>query len=203
MVNLEASGGVVKMMPKKLLLSLALIAMFFVGLLVRDVIAKEAVNVGVVEESDAGEYFILGLIGFNYTDRLIDHYSVDSSGGGHVHLSSPTSGGSGIVCCTRISKAQREKTEVKVKWQVDGCTYPIKSLTGRVGERRIFYYKEALVYMDPPTSSEPAYLETHFYPDGSVKVKVTESISLPEMRLDEDRKDQTIFSRCKDEKKPR
>jgi len=44
-------------------------------------------------------------------------------------------------------------------------------------------------------------LETHFYPDGSVKVKVTESISLPELRLDEDRKDQTIFSRCKDENK--
>lgn len=191
------------MIPKKLLFSLALIAIFFVGLSVRDAIAKEVVDGGVVEESDAGEYFILGLIGFNYTNRLIDHYSIDSSGGGHVHLSSPTSGGSGVVCCTRISKAQREKITVKVKWQVDGCTYPIKSLTGRVGERRIFYYKEALVYMDPPTSLEPAYLETHFYPDGSVKVKVTEFISLPEMRLDEDRKDQTIFSRCKDEKKSR
>lgn len=190
------------MASKKLLLCLALISMFLIGLLMRGVMAKEATGGKLIEENDAGEYFTLGLIGFNYTDRLIDHYSVDSSGGGHVHLSSPTSGGSGVVCCTRISKAQREKVGVKVKWQVDGCTYPVKSSTGRIGERRIFYYKEALIYVDPPSSSAPAYLETHFYPDGSVKVKVTEFISSPEIHLDQDRKDQSIFLRCKDEKKP-
>jgi hypothetical protein len=189
------------MASKKILLCLALMLTFLIGLWMRGVMAKEATEGKMIEESDAGEYFTLGLIGFNYTDRLIDHYSVDSSGGGHVHLSSPTSGGSGVVCCTRISKAQREKVEVKVKWQVDGCTYPVKSSTGRIGERRIFYYKEALTYVDPPTSSAPAYLETHFYPDGSVKVKVTEFISTPEIPLDQDRKDQSIFLRCKDEKK--
>ena len=189
------------MTSKKLLFCLALISTLFIGLLMRGVMAKEATGGKMIEESDAGEYFTLGLIGFNYTDRLIDHYSVDSSAGGHVHLSSPTSGGSGVVCCTRISKAQREKVEVKVKWQVDGCTYPVKSSTGRIGERRIFHYKEALAYVDPPTSSAPAYLETHFYPDGSVKVKVTEFISPPEIHLDQDRKDQSIFLRCKDEKK--
>lgn len=189
------------MASKKLLFCLALISTFLIGLLMRGVMAKEATGGKMIEESDAGEYFTLGLIGFNYTDRLIDHYSVDSSGGGHVHLSSPTSGGSGVVCCTRISKAQREKVKVKVKWQVDGCTYPVKSSTGRIGERRIFHYKEALAYVEPPTSSAPAYLETHFYPDGSVKVKVTEFISPPEIHLDQDRKDQSIFLRCKDEKK--
>ncbi len=191
------------MASKKLLFCLALISTFLIELLMSGVVAKEATGVKVVEESDAGEYFTLGLIGFNYTDRLIDHYSVDGSGGGHVHLSSPTSGGSGVVCCTRISKTQRERVAVKVKWQVDGCTYPVKSSTGRIGERRIFHYKEALAYLDPPTSSAPAYLETHFYANGSVKVKVTEFISHPEIHLDEDRKDQSIFLRCKDEKKSR
>lgn len=191
------------MASKKLLFCLALMSMLLIALLMRGVVAKEVAGGRMVEESDVGEYFTLGLIGFNYTDRLIDHYSVDSSGGGHVHLSSLTSGGSGVVCCTRISKAQREKVEVKVKWQVDGCTYPVKSSTGRIGERRIFHYKEALVYVDPPTSLAPAYLETHFYPDGSVKVKVTEFISPPEMHLDENRKDQSIFLRCKDEKRSR
>lgn len=188
------------MLSKKILLIQVFMPIFLIGILMKGVVAKDLIEASVVEGDNDGGYFTLGLVGFNYTDRLIELYSVDSSGGGHVHLSSPTSGGSGVVCCARISKAQRDKIVVKVKWQVDGCTYPVKSSTGRLGERRIFHYKEAIATIDPPTISEPAYLETHFYPNGSVKVRVTEFISLPEIRLDEDRKDQTKFLRCKDEK---
>lgn len=188
-----------KLLGKSLLAHLCL-CFCIIGSLLGEAVAKQPSRGSGGVEEEGKEYFILGLIGFNYTDRLIELYSVDNSGGGHVHLSSPTSGGSGVVCCTRIPKNQKEKIEAKVKWQVDGCVYPVKSSTGKIGERRIFHYKEAVVYLDPPVSSEPAYLETHFYPDGSVKVKATENISLPEIILDEDRKDRTIYSRCEHEK---
>lgn len=148
-----------------------------------------------------GEYFTLGLVGFNYTDRFIEEYSVDGSGGGHIHLSSPTSGGSGVVCCAMMSKSKKTKIAVKVRWQVDGCTYLVKSVTGRTGEMRNFHYEEATVFLDNVAGPKPVYLETHFYPNGSVSVKTTSQVSSPEIKLDEDRRDQSKFSRCEDERK--
>lgn len=69
------------------------------------------------------EYVTLDLIGYNYTDRHISDYDVDGQGGGDVRLSSPTSGGGGIVCCVRLATGEEDPIIVRVRWQVDGCTY--------------------------------------------------------------------------------
>jgi hypothetical protein len=41
----------------------------------------------------------LVIIGYNYTSRYIDQFSVDGAGGGNLYVSGPSSGGGGIVCC--------------------------------------------------------------------------------------------------------
>jgi hypothetical protein len=148
-------------------------------------------------------HMLLGLLGYNYTDRDIDDYSVDSAGGGSVLLSSPTSGGSGVTCCVKLSKTYTGPIRVKVRWQVDGCKYLIKDdRTGAADEVRHFYYKEAEVDVHRVVGENPRYIETHFYPDGTVKVQLTEHGSRPRFVLDENRPDKSTFSRCKDDKKP-
>lgn len=154
-------------------------------------------------ESRNKSHMVLGLIAYNYTDRFIEEYSVDGAGGGHVHQSSPTSGGSGVVCCATLSKELEEKILVTVKWQFDGCVEEVKGFSGRTGQVRHFHYKESRIYLDPPSSKDAAYLETHFYPDGTVKVRVTDGMSLPELRLDEDREDISKFPKCENNEVPK
>jgi hypothetical protein len=151
----------------------------------------------------AEENVLLDLIGYNYTDRHINSYSIDGQGGGDVRLSSPTSGGGGIVCCVELRKRHSKPIIVRVRWQVDGCTYLVKStITGRKREYTHHFYREAYVEVPRPERINPSHLESHFYPNGSVQVKLTEHMSLPRMSLNEKRPDQSQFPRCKDDKKP-
>jgi hypothetical protein len=154
-------------------------------------------------EKKSDEYMSLDLIGYNYTDRHISNYNVDAQGGGNIRLSSPTSGGSGIVCCVRLATWESDPIVVRVRWQVDGCTYLMRStITGRTRESVYYFYKEAYVEVRRPKGVKPSHLETHFYPDGSVLVLLTDDMSLPRLSLSESRPDKSKFPRCKDEKKP-
>lgn len=149
------------------------------------------------------KYFLLGLIGYNYTDRHISDYTVNSAGGSRVMLSSSTSGGSGVTCCVRLAKKALIPPRVKVRWQYDGCIYLIKDdRTGKADKVRHYYYKEADVEVQRENGIIPGYLETHFYPDGTVQVIATEDFSSPRLLLDEKRVDMSSFPRCKDDEKP-
>lgn len=146
----------------------------------------------------------LSLVGYNYTDRHISDYSVNGTGGANVFQSSPSSGGSGVTCCVTLFTAKSGAIRVKVRWQVDGCTYVVSNpRTGATQELTHFFYKEKEVEVTSTTSGRPSYLETHFYPDGSAQVQLTENISRPRLALDENRPDKSSFPRCKDGKKPR
>lgn len=144
----------------------------------------------------------LALVGYNYTNRIIESYSVDGAAGGHILMSSPTSGGSGSVCCALISKSRKEKISVKVRWQVDGCTYLEKNSSGRLVPARHYFFKDAMIDLDPAYFSDPSYLETHFYPDGSIKLKITESLSIPDVKLSAERRNESAYPRCENDKKP-
>lgn len=161
-------------------------------------------SVEAVEQKKTGDkYLLLGLVGYNYTDRHISEYSVDGASGGYVRLSSRTGGGSGTTCCVKIQRNYRDRMTVKVRWQVDGCTYLIKDdRTGEADKVRYFYYKEAEVEVLHRDGGDPQYIETHFFPDGSVKVQLTESMSRPILDLDRKRPDKSLFPRCKDDKNP-
>ncbi len=141
------------------------------------------------------------LIGYNYTNSHISNYSVDGSGGGDIRLSSPTSGGGGIVCC--ISLPTRNPIIVRVRWQIGGCSYLMKSpITGRTRTLIHDFYREKYVEVLRPKGMRPRHLESHFYPDGSVMVLLTNNMSLPRLSLSETRPDKSQFQRCKDDKKP-
>jgi hypothetical protein len=90
---------------------------------------------------------------------------------------------------------------VKVRWQVDGCTYVESNpITGATGKVRHFYYKETEVDAVRVAGNDPSYIETHFFSDGSVRVQVTENVSKPLLVLDQRRSDKSLFPRCKDDK---
>lgn len=147
------------------------------------------------------EHLGVDLIGYNYTDSHINNYSVDGSDGGDIRLSSPTSGGGGIVCC--ISLSIRNPLIVRVRWQVGSCSYMMKSsITGRTQKLVHDFYKEEYVEVRRPKGMRPRHLESHFYPDGSVMVLLTDNMSLPRLSLSEARPDKSKFQRCKDDKKP-
>jgi hypothetical protein len=154
-------------------------------------------------ERKNNDYVIVDLIGYNYTDRNIDSYDVDGQGGDQARLSSPTSGGSGIVCCVRLAIGGKNPIVLRVRWQVDGCTYLMKSeLTGSTQRVFHYFYKEAYVEVPPPKGIKPSHLETHFYPDGSVVLALTDNMSLPRLSLSESRPEKSKFPKCKNDKKP-
>jgi len=154
-------------------------------------------------ESKNNEHVTLDLLGYNYTDRDINDYDVDGEGGGIIQLSSPTSGGSGIVCCVRLAMGRSTPIIVRVRWQVDGCTYLMTSERTKKTQRMYHYfYKEEYVEVPHPQGVKPRHLETHFYPDGSVAVRLTDRISLPLLSLRESRPDKSKFPKCENDKKP-
>jgi len=153
-------------------------------------------------ESRENSEWLLGLVGYNYTDREIEDYSIDGVGGGQIRKSSPTSGGGGTTCCVRLLKELNGTVKVKVRWQVDGCRYLIKDLDGNSEAARHFFYREEEVSVTIPPGKTIAYLETHFYPNGRPQVRLTEYSSLPALALDKKRPDRSLFPRCKDDQQP-
>jgi len=150
------------------------------------------------------ESWEVDMVGFNYTNRVIDGYSVNGEGAGNVLLSSRTSGGGKSVCCITISHLQSGIARIRVRWQVDGCTYLTRSkISGEVFENVFPYYKQADLALPLRKNSRAQHLEVHFYPDGSVNAQLTESLSLPRISLDGQRPDISNFPRCHDDKKPK
>ena len=151
----------------------------------------------------ASKKSLIDIVVFNYTDRAIDSFSVNGQGGGNVFLSSRTGGGGGSVCCARLHSTHSGFPRIRVKWQVDGCTYLTKSrISGEVFENIYPYYKQADVDVTYRDKSEPHHLEIHFYPDGSVLAELTATLSSPRVLLDGDRPDKSNFPRCPNDKKP-
>lgn len=57
-----------------------------------------------VEENEpvaqlASDVTSLGIVGYNYTNRAINTFTIDGAGGGNLYVSSPASGGGGTTCC--------------------------------------------------------------------------------------------------------
>jgi hypothetical protein len=173
-------------------------AVFFIGALLVSIVSLSGKAAVAHSQGHAEVTMALDLIGYNYTNHHIEDYYIDSQNGGIVRVSSPTSGGSGSVCCIELSARKSDVIIVRVRWQVDGCSYSEKDpITGNSEELHRYLYKEEYVEVARPVGIKPNHLETHFYPDGSVRVQITEEISLPRLRLSEDRVEKLKFPRCK------
>lgn len=153
-------------------------------------------------EPVALEEISLGIVGYNYTNRSINAFSVNGNGGGNLFVSSPTSGGGGTTCCVPYFAGVRHM-KLDVKWQYGGCRYHVKSSTSdELYERTHHFFKEASVDVEPPFPANPHYVEIHFYPDGGVKAFITETESAPRLGLPATRADRSPYPRCPDDKKP-
>lgn len=131
----------------------------------------------------------LAIVGYNYTDREIDHFTVDGVGGGNVGLSGVSGGGGGIACCARFQPGPAPSRHV-VKWNSASCRYneilPAKP-NNEVFELH-YFHKEVPVSVNAPASGKPGYFEVHFMRDGSIKTQITAELSAPMVSLPDGRK---------------
>lgn len=147
-----------------------------------------------VPENEAKTHYMLGILGFNYTDQYIVSFSIDGQGGGDVRLSSPTSGGSGTVCCVLLSKKPKWPMHVLVRWQSGGCrVYESDRLHGH----NQYYYSEATVNVERGSSRNPTDIAVHFFKNGSVRVMLSDGWDPPLLLLPNNRAPEKYFQKCK------
>lgn len=147
-----------------------------------------------VPENPAGTHYMLGIIGYNYTDKYISGFSINGQGGGYVRLSSPTTGGSATVCCALLSKNPTWPMRVLIRWADGGCREYEKNRA--YGHNR-HYYRERMVEVERGTATQPADMAVHFFKDGSVRVMLSDGWEPPLLKLSEDRAKEVDFPECK------
>ena len=116
---------------------------------------------------------MLGITGYNYTNRYIDGFSVDGQGG--TNLGANTNG-SGEACCILFRPGTSLPVKVHVEW-----TYGIE---GDLRTGKIFRQAEthqADVELTGPVPNAPTIFVVHFYPDNTVQVEV--AADYPEPRI--------------------
>ena len=146
----------------------------------------------------------LGIVGYNYTNRYIDSFSVGGkygAGGGNLFVSGPSSGGGGTVCCANY-RSGVDTFKVTIRWQTAGCTYNERFSHGERFYDIHHFFKEVQVQVEPNIPDNPRYLEVHIYPDDRVEAVVTEEVSRPRLILSKDREDNSDYPRCPNGKKP-
>lgn len=157
----------------------------------------------IINEPPPPRAMSLALVGYNYTNRYIDSFSVDDQGGGNLYISSMQSGGGGTVCCVKYWPG--EKTyKVKVRWQSGACYYRMHASDSDTVYQRLHpFFKEKEVEVIDLAENRPEYMEVHFYPDGLIQVAVTANPSMPRLALSKEREDNSKYPRCPDDEQPR
>lgn len=144
----------------------------------------------------------LAIHGYNYTNRYIGSFKVDSVGGGNVYVSGPHSGGGGTTCCASYTKGAGP-WKAEVRWQTGGCRWGERvQESGETLYSIHKIYKKLEVDVDPKIPPDPKHLEVHFYPDGTVQVALTEEESPPRLVLSKEREDKSPYPLCPGNKEP-
>ena len=86
------------------------------------------------------ESHTLTILGYNYTNRYIDQFSVNGAGGGNMSVSTPTSSGGGGTCCAVWVDGTPLPVTMHVRWVADSCFVAVTSKYGEKHEavRHIF-----------------------------------------------------------------
>lgn len=144
----------------------------------------------------------LAIHGYNYTNRYIGSFEVDSVGGGNVYVSGPHSGGGGTTCCA-VYRNGAGPWKAEVSWQTSACRW---GETVQKSGDTVFslhkFYKKVEVDVDPRIPPNPKHLEVHFYPDGTVQIALTEEESPPRLALSTDREDKSPSPQCPGNERP-
>lgn len=166
--------------------------------------AVSSTNSGIhtIDEPPPPRAVSLSIVGYNYTNRYIDSFSIDDQGGGNLYISSEQSGGGGTVCCVKYWPGEKIY-KVKVRWQSGACYYRTHaSDSDEVYQRLFSFFKETEVAVTDQAADHPEYMEAHFYPDGSVQVAVTSNPSMPRLALPKEREDNSKYPRCPNDEEP-
>jgi hypothetical protein len=116
------------------------------------------------------EPVLLGIMGYNHTERYIDRFSVGGQGGGNLF---PMQGGGSIVCCMGYRRNLQLPIEMEVEW-VWGTEEDENHQITRPREKASYR-----AILDGPVPEDPKNLEVHFMPDGTVQLRIT-SMRSPE-----------------------
>lgn len=143
----------------------------------------------------------LAIIGFNYTDRYINAFSVDGNGGGNLSVSSASGGGGGSACCAVYTTGD-PAPEISVRWQSDACTYHTRYDKGGNEFNDIYSIYTTKSVNVTSISPNPKYLEVHIFPNGRVEAAITGELSSPRVVLDQNRDTDAPFRKCPNDKRP-
>ena len=116
---------------------------------------------------------MLGIVGFNYTDRYIVSFAVDGAGGGDVDLSDSMDGGGKTSCCIGYNPYTPLPVTMTVKWTF-GYERGPKGNIVVPNETHV-----ATAELNGPVPADPQQLEVHFMPDGTVQLRITREGSRP------------------------
>ena len=131
-----------------------------------------------------GKDYALGIMGYNYTNRYIDSFTVNGRGGGNVFISSPTTGGGKTACCFDWWSGNELPKKVRVVWVGAYCILTESNpKTGETIKSEAPIWRATEAFVKGPIPPNPTTLETHFYPDGHVEVAVTDQFSDPRLQL--------------------
>ena len=129
------------------------------------------------QEGPKAEPKMLGITGYNYTDRYIDRFSVNGQGGGNVLLSDDADGGGKTACCIVWRPGTALPVTMRVEW-----TYGMEGdlQTGEVFRQSETHSVEA--ELKGPIPEKPTVFAVHFYPDNTVQVEVAEDYPEPRIK---------------------
>jgi hypothetical protein len=144
----------------------------------------------------------LTLTGYNYTDKYIDEFSVNSLSGGNLYVSDSVNGGGGSTCCVGYITGV-EDWKIPIRFHVGSCTYDTQpDSTGKMFSRTHNFYKTVEVQVDKNIPPRPSYFEVHIYPDNHVEAVVTEKSSSARLILSKDREDKSPYKQCPNDRRP-
>lgn len=121
--------------------------------------------------------YMLGISGYNYTDRYIDTFSVNSQGGSNIELSDDESGGGKETCCISLQRNQSLPVLIRVEWTYG---YKLDRKTGEIAVPDESHSAE--VELKGPIPKDPHVFLAHFYPDNTVQVEVVSDYPPPRIK---------------------
>jgi len=136
-------------------------------------VALTALALTACQDAAKQEPKMLGITGYNYTDRYIDTFSVNGQGG--TNMGAQTNG-SGEACCIVWRPGTTLPVTMVVEWTY-GEDQDLR--TGQIYKPR--ETRRAEVELTGPVPEHPTVFVAHFYPNNTVQVEV--AADYPEPRI--------------------
>ena len=154
-----------------------------------------------------GETVPLLIQGYNYTDDVINSFTVNGQGGGRLYVSGPSSGGGGSVCCVSYRPGTPLLIKLSVRWVSGYCMERVKNpypYGEPYRDHRRSLWREAEALAVDLSNGKPRALEVHIFPDGHAEAAITEGHSPPRLILLDNEKGerpgvQHNYARCTDD----